>query len=261
MENLYLNTAALYDADNRAVFTADIPFYVERARKLGGRVLELACGTGRITIPLAEAGAEVWGLDYSPAMLEVMAAKAVELPAAIRSRLHMGQGDMTDFSLEERFNLIFIPFRSFQSLETDEQALNCLTCAREHLEPGGQFIINIFKPIRQMGDWWVDPEEHLDYETKLASGERVTRHSIKKACDTEKRLLYTDLYYRIHRQDGTVEEFKDSLRLRYFYGDDIRSLLHSAGFVIQEEYGWYDGTPAGEGPEYILVCGYAQQRV
>lgn len=62
-ENLYLNTAQLYDADNREVFSADIPFYLDRAKRLGGKALELACGTGRITIPLAEAGINIWGLD------------------------------------------------------------------------------------------------------------------------------------------------------------------------------------------------------
>ena len=102
MENLYLNTAKLYDADNRAVFSADIPFYLDRAKELGDKTLELACGTGRITIPLAEEGINIWGLDYSRSMLEVLKAKLNKV--------------------SEKFKLIFIPFRSFQSLEIDKQA-------------------------------------------------------------------------------------------------------------------------------------------
>jgi ubiquinone/menaquinone biosynthesis C-methylase UbiE len=111
MDNLYGNSAKLYDADNRPIFSADIPFYLERAKKRDGKILELACGTGRITIPMAEAGIHIWGLDYSRSMLEVLKEKAGRLPLTAQKNLHAVFGDMTDFSLPERFKLIFIPFR------------------------------------------------------------------------------------------------------------------------------------------------------
>ncbi|MFI2859325.1 class I SAM-dependent methyltransferase [Paenibacillus sp. JSM ZJ436] len=254
MENLYIHTAQLYDADPREVFSADIPFYLDRAKRLGGRVLELACGTGRITIPLAREGVEIWGLDYSKSMLEVLEKKVQKLSTESRQHLHTVYGDMTDFSLSEKFKLIFIPFRSFQSLETDEQALQCLSAVHNHLEEDGQFIINVFKPIKKLGAWWVDPAENLDYESVLESGEHVTRHSIRKRVDTERRLLFTDFIYRLDQDGELVQEFHDSIRLRYFYGDDIRRLITSSGFTIDEEYGWYDGTSVQDGREFIFVC-------
>jgi SAM-dependent methyltransferase len=254
VENLYLNTAKLYDADNRAVFLADIPFYLERAKKLGGKVLELACGTGRITIPLAKEGINIWGLDYSNSMLDVLKDKTSKLSEKSQHKILGILGDMTDFSLSEQFKLIFIPFRSFQSLETDKQALQCLSCVRNHLEDDGQFIINVFKPIKEIGEWWINLDEHLDFESTIEGGERVTRHSIKKAYDIDKRLLYTDFIYRLYKHDGSVEEYHDSIRLRYFYGDDLRELIKNSGFEINEEYGWYDGTPINEGMEFIFVC-------
>ncbi|WP_159881688.1 class I SAM-dependent methyltransferase [Paenibacillus puerhi] len=257
MENLYLNTAKLYDADNRAVFSADIPFYQERANRLGGKTLELACGTGRITIPLAEKGIHIWGLDYSSSMLEVLEAKVSKLSEESQQNIHSLLGDMTDFTLSEQFKLIFIPFRSFQSLENDEEALQCLSCVHRHLEDDGQFIINVFKPIKEIGEWWINRNEHLDFESTLEGGEKVRRHSIKKAYDLQKRLLFTDFIYRLYKNDGIIEEYHDSIRLRYFYGDDIRKLITSSGFTIKEEYGWYDGTPVNEGNEYIFVCSKA----
>lgn len=257
VENLYLNTAKLYDADNRVVFSADIPFYLDRARKLGGKTLELACGTGRITIPLAEEGINIWGLDYSSSMLEVLKAKVSKLSEKSQQNIHTILGDMTDFSLSEKFKFIFIPFRSFQSLETDEQALQCLSCVHRHLEDEGQFIINVFKPIKEIGEWWINLNENLDFESTLEGGEKVTRHSIRKDYDIDKRLLYTDFIYRLYKNDGLIEEYHDSIRLRYFYGDDIRKLITSSGFTIDEEYGWYDGTPVNEGKEFIFVCSKA----
>lgn len=254
VENLYLNTARLYDTDNRQVFSEDIPFYLRRAKELGGKSLELACGTGRITIPLAKEGISIWGLDYSRSMLEVLNDKVRKLPGKVRQHLHIVHGDMTNFSLSEKFRFIFIPFRSFQVLETDEQALRCLSCVHRHLEDGGQFILNVFKPNNGIGENWVDLNETLDYESAAEGGEKVTRHSIRKAVDPDKRLLFIDYVYRLYKRDGTVEEYRDSIRLRYFYEKDIRKLIDSSGFKIAEAYGWYDGTPVHEGNEFIFVC-------
>lgn len=254
MDNLYMNTAELYDADNRKVFAADIPFYLEWAKKLGGNALELACGTGRVTIPLAEAGIPIWGLDYSPPMLDVLRRKISRLPDTVQRQLHTIHGDMTGFNLPETFKLIFIPFRSFQSLASDEDAMQCLSSVHRHLENDGRFILNVFNPLKEIGDWWIHLEENLDFESTLDSGERVTRHSIRKAYDPALRHLYTDFIYRVYRHDGTTAEHRDSIRLRYFYEEDIVRLITAAGFAIDEAYGWYDGRPVHEGNEFILVC-------
>jgi|GEM_PF-7067669 len=171
MANLYESSAKLYDADNRDILLADIPFYLQRAKNLSGKVLELACGTGRITIPLAENGTEIWGLDYSNAML--------------------------------------------------------------------------------------NKNETLDFESIMDNGDRVTRHSIKKSIDLDKRLLFIDFIYRLYKTDGQIEEVHENIRLRYFYEQHIKALITDAGFIIDEQYGWYDGTPSDEGSEFIFVCSKA----
>lgn len=254
MNNLYLNTAKLYDSDNRAIFSDDIPFYLNWAQHLGGKVLELACGTGRITIPLAKAGVDIVGLDYSNTMLDVLDTKVTHLPADIQRLIHFVHGDMTSFTLDETFKLIFIPFRSFQSLETDAQALSCLKSVHQHLEQDGRFIINVFKPYREIGEWWLNTTEKLDFESTLDNGDKITRHSIKKAYDINKRLLTTKLVYRVHHEDVQIEEHHDYIQLRYYYGDELRAMIEHAGFKIDEEYGWYDGTSVSEGNEFIFIC-------
>ncbi|MWC27372.1 methyltransferase domain-containing protein [Paenibacillus sp. MMS18-CY102] len=181
MHNIYTSTAKWYDADNRAVVQADIPFYIDRAQQLGGNVLELACGTGRITIPLAEAGIPVTGLDYSPHMLEVLHGKLQSKPQRTKEHVRTIQGDMTSFTFPEAYSLIFIPFRSFQLLENDEQALQCLNNIACHLDDNGQFILNVFRPDQGFTDTWVRLEEQLDFESELANGEKVTRSSVKRA--------------------------------------------------------------------------------
>src|SRR5690606_39167723 len=103
---------------------ADVPFYIDLAREAaaaGHPVLELGCGTGRVTIPVARAGVEVVGLDNAPAMLDVARRKAGGAPIP-----RWVLGDMADFRLEERFGLVLIPFRSFLLLLTVEEQKRCL---------------------------------------------------------------------------------------------------------------------------------------
>jgi len=80
MENLYRNTAYLYDLDARDIVNDDIPFYIEYAKKQDGVVLELGCGTGRVAIALAGAGHDVTGLDLSQDMLDVFRGKLIKQP-------------------------------------------------------------------------------------------------------------------------------------------------------------------------------------
>jgi ubiquinone/menaquinone biosynthesis C-methylase UbiE len=139
--------AETYDRDvgSAADAMGDVPFYLELAREaaaLGQPVLELGCGTGRVTIPIAQAGVEVVGLDNAPAMLNVARRKA----AAAALDVRWVQGDMRSFALDQRFGLVIIPFRSFLHLLTEADQLNCLACIRKHLLPGGRLALNFFAP-------------------------------------------------------------------------------------------------------------------
>src|SRR5262245_48031980 len=91
----------------------DLQFYVEEAQKAGSPALELGCGTGRILIPVAEAGVEIVGLDLSDDMLAIARRKVDALPEEVRGRIEIVRGDMRTFSLGRRFRLVIIPYRAF----------------------------------------------------------------------------------------------------------------------------------------------------
>ena len=146
-DRYYMNpkAAARYERDMGSLGDSvdDIPFYVGLAREAasrGERVLELGCGTGRVTIPMAQAGAEVTGLDSSPAMLDIARAKRERAGVTVR----WVEGDMADFELPERYGLVVIPFRSFLHLIGDEDQLNCLAAIHGHLTAGGRLALNFY---------------------------------------------------------------------------------------------------------------------
>jgi len=139
--------ANAYDADMGAAADAmdDLPFYLQLARQAaaaGHAVLELGCGTGRITLPIAREGIEIVGLDNAPAMLDVARRKA----AAEELELPWVEADMRDFRLDRRFGLVIVPYRSFLHLLTPEDQASCLATVRQHLLPGGRLALNFFVP-------------------------------------------------------------------------------------------------------------------
>jgi SAM-dependent methyltransferase len=135
----YDANAGRYDA-LEAGLTGDAAFYTALARA-HPPVLELGCGTGRVTLAIARAGVAVTGLDLSAGMLAVARRKGADAPAVRWLR-----GDMRAFDLGERFGLICIPHRTFQHLLTEAEQRATLACCRAHLRAGGRLALNVFNP-------------------------------------------------------------------------------------------------------------------
>jgi SAM-dependent methyltransferase len=128
-------------AEWSAHMTADIPFYVELARQADGLIVELAVGSGRVAIPVAQAiDRRVIGIDSSPAMLEQARARAAEA----RVELDLRQGDIRDFILDEPAALIYCPFRSLLHLPTWRDRRRTFERVAASLQPGGRFAWNAF---------------------------------------------------------------------------------------------------------------------
>ncbi len=124
----------------------DTQFLLEQATITGGPILELACGTGRVLWPLAEAGFEITGLDLNRPMLAQAEGKAAARPADVRARARFLQSGMQEFDLKTTFGLVFSTFRSFQALLTVEEQRSCLRSVHRHLRPGGRLVLDLFDP-------------------------------------------------------------------------------------------------------------------
>jgi len=230
----------------------DVRFYVDLAKRIGGPVLELACGAGRISLPIAKAGIEVTGLDASPEMLRYATERAGKLPIKIAERLRFVRGDLRTFRLDGRFPLVFCGFNSVQHLYGRVDMERFLERVHAHLAPGGTFAFDVLMP---------EPEFHL-----MKPGRRWARspftHPVTKvryeyteayAHDPIAQILYIDI--RLAHPTDSQQDVLMMVSHRQFYPQELEAMLHWGGFAVVESHGDFDGSPIGpESPSQIMIC-------
>ena len=121
----------------------EINWHKSHAHKTGGPILELACGTGRLLSKLAGIGYDVTGIDLSSKMLEIANANIGKLPAELKNKITLVNGDIIDFNFDRQFGLIFIADNSFRELCTKEAQISCLKAVYRHLSPQGAFLLTV----------------------------------------------------------------------------------------------------------------------
>jgi SAM-dependent methyltransferase len=223
--------AALYDPWSRSV-TEDVDFYVAEARKAGGPVVELGVGTGRIAVPIAEAGVAVIGIDDSERMLAVCRERAEE--AGVADLLDLREGDLRQPPVSERVNLVTCPFRALLHLESDEDRLQALRAVRALLLPGGRFVFDVFAPsrddIEETHGRWVEREPGIWERADWDLDQRVLTLTVRgEAGET-----------RMHLAWRSPEEW--------------RHLLERAGLEVLACYGWFDMRPYEGGEDTVWIA-------
>ena len=246
MESGFDAWADIYDSIYSYV-RDDIPFYVSAARESGGRVLELGCGTGRVTLPIAEAGVDVVGLESSEAMLEVARRKAGRLPPGTGAPT-LVLGDMTDMPMgpDEQFSLVIVPFRGFLSLLTVEEQEKTLLGVKRRLSSGGRLIVSIFVPDLDMLVQEGDAAYHFRDVTDPETGERfVLWHQSRY--DNHNQMIFGRLIVDRLDEDGAVTNrlYRD-FHLRYVHRWEMHHLLVSCGYEVVDLLGDFQSSPFDE---------------
>ncbi len=257
-------TSALYDSfiadyyDDSPVMRGrvqDVAFYRDAAREFGDPVLELGCGTGRITMALAEAGKRITGLDLSERMLERAVKKRAALRVEARERVHLVQGNMAGFDLGEKFRLVIVPFRPFQHLLEVHEQMNCLECARKHLAPGGRLILDVFQTDAERMHDPVHMRETLVTEYNTADGRQVKISERVAAFHRAEQINDVEMIFSIKHAGGREERLVFAWPLRYFFRYEVEHLLARCGFKVTAEYGTFDRTAIhDDSPEMIFVA-------
>lgn len=257
-------TSALYDSfiadyyDESPVVRGrvqDVAFYRDAAREYGDPILELGCGTGRITMALADAGKRITGLDLSERMLERAVQKRASLRVEARERVHLVQGDMARFDLPDKFRLIIIPFRPFQHLLEVQRQMECLACVRKHLAPGGRLILDVFQTDAERMHDPVHMREAVVTEYKTADGRQVRICERVAAFHRAEQRNDVEMIFYVEHPDGRKERLVFAWPLRYFFRYEVEHLLARSSFRVKAVYGDFDRSPLGDSsPEMIYVA-------
>lgn len=227
-----------YYAHAYADRTEDVAFYVELAQAHGA-VLEYGCGEGRITIPMARAGAAVTGVDLSPSMLGALAKKSAAEPREVRQRIRTKCGDMREIRLRRRFPLVICTFNTFLHLYERDDVERFLARVRAHLAPRGRFVFDTSIPIvselaRVAGKTYKLPPVRLPDGRRYAYRERFDY-------DPLRQILFVMMEFE--PRDGG-ETFVTPLTHRQFFPRELEALLHYNGFVVEDLAGGYRGEVA-----------------
>ena len=226
--------ADVYD-DVYSYVREDIPFYVEEAGISSGPVLELGCGTGRVTIPVADSGVQITGLDFSSKMIEVARRKA-----SSSEKIELLQGDMRDFSLGKKFSLVIIPFRGFLSLLTVEDQHRTLDCVKNHLLPGGRLIFNVFVPDINSMLQAPDTAYHFRDVLEPTSGNTLVVWNQTNYHEYHQIMDIRTIIEKIDSSGKVVDKAYKDYQLRYAFRWEIYHLLKSSGFDCIDLYGGFD---------------------
>jgi SAM-dependent methyltransferase len=219
-----------------------VEFWLSQARISGSPILELGCATGRLSIPLAEAGYSVTGLDISPALLKYAASKS--------DAVKWIKGDMRNFDLKERFALIMLPSNNLCHLHTLDDFEGCISSVKRHLLPGWVFVIDVFVPHLQSLLQDAD-QEYLLSEYDNPEGPGRVRLAARSYYEPATQIRRTTTIRNIAGQANQL----GSLDLKMYFPKELEALVRCNGLRMTARYGGHAGEAFDDQSRFqILVC-------
>ena len=250
MENYCNNIWPLvYDRYNQGRHQQELAFYSHELAPCTGPVLEVACGTGMILIPLLKQDLDIYGFDLSIPMLQELFTK-VESKDLSDVRRRVSRQNMTDFQIDAEFESIFIPARSFLHLATQEDQLACLRNIHHHLRDDGTFMLNFFTPSLSALLSHVDPNpDFVDFgKYPHPDGKSVITVSMRQANDLSEQVQHITWRFEF---EGRVHE--SPMLVSWIYKREFELLAKLSGFTVAQIYSGFDKSPYNGEGEMVWV--------
>ncbi len=225
-----------------------VDFYRAEAHRRGGRVLELACGTGHKLIPLASDGHPCVGLDSSSDMLAEAQRKAESRGVAVEWK----QGDMRAFDLGCTFDLVFITANSLLHLQEAGDVVSCFRSVRRHLAPGARFVFDVFNPsVRLLAD--ADGVRRTRESLSFTAPERGdVRVDVAEIYDAAAQVTRGTWYLSTDSEPDFVVA---PLEIRSIFPQELPLLVSLGGLRLVERFGAWSGEPfAADSPLQVCRC-------
>jgi SAM-dependent methyltransferase len=236
--------AELYDVYVQTDF--DIPFWIEEARQAGGDILELMCGTGRIGIPLIDAGMFYTGVDYSEGLL-----------SRFREKLHQTEriaylicDDARRFELDRRFDLVFIGFHSLSEVLEDEDKLKVIRQAGRHLKPDGRFEFSLQNPAVRAPH--LNAQLSAPQQFELGDGKYLEFRYQLQPPQANGRVAGWQFYSLRDQYGSTLDRRQMEICFHLIGKQEIERLISQAGFRVDALWGDYDRSPYTDSSPYMI---------
>ena len=251
MDDPFSVYAPFYDLDY-AGEVDDLRLVSQFAARCGSPILELACGTGRVLLSLAQEGFRLTGVDNSATMLDRARQKIAA--ADLEGQVTLVAQDMRDLHLAERFNLAFVVSNSFLALLTPDDQAAALQGIHRHLNPGGLLLLDLFNPdLARL----LEADGSLALEKVMVAPE--TGHRLLKlraqTVDLGRQLIEVTVLIDEVDAQGRVRRTIFPFSLRYLFRPELELLLRQTGFALEAIYGSYDlGEFSGDSERLIAVA-------
>ena len=230
--------ADIYDHYVKVDF--DIPFFLNETENYSGEILELMCGTGRVSIPLLEAGRKMTCIDYSKGMLDRFQQKI----EGKKYPVNLVEMDVTRLKLEKKFSIIILPFHSISEIISPEKQKTTLHKIAAHLNDNGTFILTLQNPITRLqqadGQHRKIGEFSCDKNEKLVLSSQTEYH-------TNTQIVSGFQFYNIYNSNNELIEYRKlEINFRLISNKELREMLIGTNLEITAVYGDYDYTPFDE---------------
>ena len=250
-----------YDLEYQSQSEQDVPFWCKLVTRFAPeRVLELACGSGRIGLELLQGPGNflLEGLDIAPEMLTAYQRKLDKIPQVVRERVTLHEGDMSEYDLEHKgnFDLIILPFNSICHLYEIEQQLDTFKNTYDHLTPGGRFVVDTFLPDIDYLSQALNRPTTVYLEDEITSPEddfTMLLYSSRKYDSIEQLQHIVWTHEKFFQATGEHERYLTTLDMHIFFPRELQLLFLATGFGIEAIYGSYDWKPFGKGTRQIVV--------
>lgn len=222
--------ADLYDS--YVATDLDIPFFLSEAQAAGGDILELMCGTGRVTIPLLERGLNITCVDYSAKMLDKFREKIKDTDL----KAELIEADVKKLNLGRKFSLIYIPFHAFQEILAEDEQRETLGRICDHLADDGKFICTLQNPKIRLQNC----DGQIRVLGKFPHGDKDMIINIVFYQNPDTKIVHGFQFYEFYDKSGIMDEKRIlEIKFRLSEAHEFEELAKSAGFKVERLYGDY----------------------
>lgn len=224
-DDFYETTGDLYERMFASVKEDDFNFYLQYLRKTGSPVLDLAAGTGRLSLYFADKGFNIVALEVSPKMVDIFR-KKLSMQNNLAGRIHIIRGDISRFCFKKRYNIAIMGYNSFNHLLTKRDQISSLRCINRSLVTGGLFVFEILPVIKN-----IPGGKKLRYERDFKeSGEKIRVYSkIKQDIPKFHKIWW---FFEVYKGNQVISKTVSSFIRAEIEVKEMTEMLNETGFRL-----------------------------